>query len=232
MKQTTPKHLSWNNIDETVWKPHINRVIKNRNLSFVRVKPGMPEYEEIIDLRFRGLVESGFLNAETDSPDSMRLQRDEHSIIVGAKLNGRIISTVTMNTLCETYPVMAMEEEKKVRLDHPAFHSPDLIEFVKLIIDPHARQIMDLMHLLTVVGIVARVAGKVHFWQVSRDLRSDIRWRQKFGFTYLDYRFNDPSLNFMPSRIGYAYFPEILDSPYIPRPIRKIYRLISIIPLS
>jgi hypothetical protein len=176
-------------------------------------------------MRFRGMVESGFLDADRDRPSSMELPRDSHSVILGLFLDDALHASVTLNTPTAEYPGLAMELEKGVRVDHPYFRHSASLEFSKLVSSDQARRSPISLQILYVAVLVARHLGKCHFWQVSRDIPSDISWRQRFGFDYsIGYQFADPSLNGMPSQVGYACLDSILDYPKLHWMVRRVYR--------
>jgi hypothetical protein len=127
------------------------------------------------------------------------------SIILGLFRHNELEVSVTLNTITDRFPGLAMELEKQVSLDHPYFRRPDALELSKLVASETARCRRGLLHILYAVFLVARAFNKRHFRQVSRDLDGDISWRERFGFDHSNrYRFNDPSLNGMPSRTRVA----------------------------
>jgi hypothetical protein len=155
----------------------------------------------------------------------MVLERDIDSVIIGVFRDDLLYATLTLNTVTDRFPGLAMELEKKVRIEHPYFRHPGALEFTKLIGTAAARRSPVSLQLLYVAVLTARALGKPHFWQVSRDVESDILWREKFGFEYsLNYCFADPSLNDMPSCVGYACLDTVLSNPRVHWLVRRTYR--------
>ena len=127
--------MDWYTISEKDWDPIIKRFITSINFSVKRIYPNSDEYEKVIDLRYNGLGESGFIDKTKFTKECMRLERDSDSIILGLYSSfNRLLGTVTLNTITDKFPKMAMELEKKVILDHPALHSKDVREISKLYI--------------------------------------------------------------------------------------------------
>ena len=190
-----------------------------------RVRPGDEDYDKVVALRYRGFVESGFVDPERTGPEVMRLPRDRESIILGLFRRRRLQATVTLNTISPRFPGMAMELDKRVRLDHAHFRDPAVLEITKLVVDRRARGRRAALALLYVCSLIARTLGKVHLWQVSRDVPSDVSWRVGLGFDYsVAGPFIDPDLNDMPSRVGYLYLPAVDENPRVPGFIKEIYR--------
>ncbi len=216
---------TWRSIDEAFWNPHIRHLLPVSASSVLRIYPGTIEYDEAVKLRFHGLCESGFLDPVKDSPDTMRLQRDPHSIILALYRRGKMRGTMTLNTPTVAFRGPAVMLEKGVCLEHPHFLSPRQLEFTKLVVDKGLRGTRVALELLTVSCIIAAALDKRYFWQVGRQLSSDISWREKIGFSYRDtWDFNDKSLNGMPSRIGYMDFHKAPDNQDIPWFLRHMYR--------
>jgi hypothetical protein len=214
----------WDSISEREWGYFVRNRFPLKRLRIVRVRPATREYESVVALRYRGFVESGFLRPGKDPVSSMRLPRDRSSIIIGLFRGQRILATMTLNTITRRFPGMAMELEKKVFINHAHFRDPRVLEITKLVVDPDVRGRRIVLALLAVTGVIARILDKHHLWQVSRDVASDISWRAGLGFDCsLDYRFNDPNLNDMPSRVGYMHLPSAVSDPRIPRFVRSIY---------
>ena len=99
----------------------------------------------------------------------MRLARDRESIIVGLFRRNRLLATMTLNTITPRFPGMAMELEKKVRIEHPHFRDPDVMEITKLVVDRDIRGRRIALGMVFLTGLIARVLRKPHLWQVSRD---------------------------------------------------------------
>lgn len=221
----TRVETEWKTIDEGFWNRHLPRSLISGRFRIVRVRPGSAEYDHVVQLRYQGLVESGFLDPESDTPKAMALPRDGDSIILGLYCERRLHACVTLNTPTERFPALAMELEKGVRIDHPFFRHHQALEFSKLVASAAARRSPVSLQLLYVCLLIARYLDKVHFWQVSRDIQSDISWRERFGFDYtIGYKFADPSLNGMPSQVGYANLHSVLENPRIHWLVRRVYR--------
>lgn len=218
--------MDWYTIDEKNWNPIIKKLITSINFSVRRIYIDSKEYEDVIDLRYNGLGESGFIDKTKMTKDCMRLKRDSDSIILGLySAFGKLLGTVTLNTITENHPTMAMEEEKKVFINHSAFRSKDLLEITKLSIINQFRSARVSLNLYLVTVIIAILLGKKHFWQVSRNIEKDIRWRERFGFDYksINYVFIDKSLNNMESTVGYLYLPDILKNQNLSPVIKILY---------
>jgi len=237
MKRKSPspaRFVTWDSITERDWTPHLRRNRLARGLKLRRVRPGTPEYEQVLALRHSGFVESGFIASDENSVESMRLPRDGDSIILALFSNKTVRATVTLNTITPRFPGMAMELEKGVVINHPSFHSREVLEITKLVVDPGTRGTRAALALFSVAMLVARLLGKSHLWQVSRDVPQDISWRAALGFDYsLNCHFVDRSLNNMPSCVGYLYLPDAAASGRIPSFIRSIYReVLSLEPID
>jgi len=218
--------MDWYTISEKDWDPIIKRFITSINFSVKRIYPNSDEYEKVIDLRYNGLGESGFIDKTKFTKECMRLERDSDSIILGLYSSfNRLLGTVTLNTITDKFPKMAMELEKKVILDHPAFHSKDLLEITKLSIINQFRSARVSLNLFLVTVIIAILLGKKHFWQVSRNIEKDINWRERFGFDYrsIKHIFIDESLNNMESTIGYLYLPNVLNNKNLSPIVKTLY---------
>lgn len=218
--------MDWYTISEKDWNPIIKRFITSINFSIKRIYPDSQEYEKVIDLRYNGLGESGFIDKTKMTRECMRLQRDYDSIILGLyNIYNKLLGTVTLNTITDNFPALAMEIEKKVILNHEAFHSRESLEITKLSIINQFRSARVSLNLYLVTVIIAIFLGKKHFWQVSRNIEKDIRWRKGFGFDYdsINHVFIDKSLNNMESKIGYLYLPKILENKNLSPIIRSLY---------
>jgi hypothetical protein len=215
---------SWNSICEKSWARPLRRRFLGPWMQVRRIRPADGAYGEVVALRYRGFVESGFIDPAQTSRSSMRLARDEESIILGLFHRHRLNATITLNTITPRFPGMAMELDKKVSLDHAYFRDPAVLEITKLVVDQGTRGQRTALALLYACSLIARILGKVHFWQVSRDVPSDVSWRAGLGFDYsVSGRFIDPDLNGMPSRVGYLYLPGVTDNPRVPSFIKQIY---------
>ncbi len=216
--------LEWATITERDWKPHLGRLFPWLKHGIRRVSPGTAEYEQVVDLRYAGFVESGFLDASKTGREAMRLARDFDSIILGLFRRKRLVATVTLNTITDRFPGMAMELEKNVVVNHRHFRDPNVLEIAKLVVDGSVRGRRFVLGLLSAASLIARLLGKEHLWQVSRDSPEDISWRVGLGFDYsLGYAFSDASLNNMPSRVGYLFLPSVTHNPRVPGFIKSIY---------
>jgi hypothetical protein len=218
------KDVTWESISEKDWNPVWRKRWRGPRLSIVRVRPGTPRYESVLRLRYQGFVESGFVDPRISDESVMRLARDQDSVIIGMFRGERILATVTLNTITERFPGLAMELEKKVRLRHAHFRGPHSLEVTKLVVAPSVRGRRFVLALLSVSTVVARLLDKCHLWQVSRDVPSDISWRVGLGFDFsVGDRFIDASLNDMASRVGYMYLPDATRNAKVPRFIRAMY---------
>ncbi len=218
--------MNWYTINEKDWDPIIKKFITSINFSIKRIYTDSKEYEKIIDLRYNGLGESGFIDKNTFTKECMKLERDSDSIILGLySAFNKLLGTVTLNTLTDKFPKMAMEMEKKVVLQHPAFHSAELLEITKLSIINQFRSARVSLNLFLVTVIIAVLLGKKHFWQVSRNVSKDINWRKRFGFDYdtINHVFIDESLNNMESTIGYLFLPKILENKNLSPIVKSLY---------
>ncbi len=224
---------TWRSIDETFWNPHIRQLLPVNASSVRRVFPDTPEYSEVVNLRFQGMSESRFLDPAKDSPECMELERDSQSIILALYRRGRIRGTMTLNTPTVAFRGPAIMLEKGVQLEHPHFLSPRQLEFTKLVVDQGLRGTRVALELLMASCIIAAALDKRYFWQVGRQVNSDTSWREKLGFNYnVEWDFNDPSLNGMPSKIGYMDFYTAPDNPHIPWFLRRMYRTVLSLNLS
>ena len=220
---------SWDSITERTWAPPPRRRFLGRFLGprtrIRRVRPFDAEYREVVALRYRGFVETGFVDPARTGESAMRLARDEDSIILGLFRRDRLLlATMTLNTITPRFPGMAMELDKKVRINHAHFRDPAVLEITKLVIDRGIRGRRMALGMLYVSSLIARILGKHHLWQVSRDVPSDVSWRVGLGFDYsVGTRFIDPDLNDMPSRVGYLYLPSVMENPRVPSFIKAIY---------
>jgi hypothetical protein len=218
------RHVTWESISERDWNPALRRLWRGKRLRILRVRPGTPRYESVLRLRYQGFVECGFVDPRVSDESLMRLARDPDSVIIGMFRGERILATVTLNTMTERFPGMAMELEKNVRLPHAHFRGSQVLEITKLVVAPSVRGRRFVLALLHVSALVARLLDKCHLWQVSRDLPSDISWRVGLGFDYtVGDRFIDTSLNDMESRVGYLYLPAATTNPKVPPFIRGMY---------
>ncbi|HEY9594626.1 MAG TPA: hypothetical protein VHE79_09115 [Spirochaetia bacterium] len=223
-KRRRIRSADWYSISESQWEPLIRRRFPLARLRIVRVRPGTAAYEDVVALRYAGFVESGFLDPRRDTRNAMRLPRDEDSIILALYRGHQLLATVTLNTPTRRFPGMAMELEKHVTIDHAYFRDSRALEITKLVVDPSARGMRIVLAMLVVIAFIARIFGKHHLWQVSRDVPADVSWRAGLGFDYsLNVRFRDPALNGMPSRVGYMHLPTAARDPRVPAFVREIY---------
>ncbi len=105
---------SWDSICEQTWALPLRRRFLGPGMEIRRVRPGDAEYEKVIALRYRGFVETGFVDPARTGESAMRLARDEDSIILGLFRRKRLLATMTLNTITPRFPGMAMELDKKV----------------------------------------------------------------------------------------------------------------------
>jgi hypothetical protein len=216
--------FSWDTISEKDWNRYAKRLFTARRIRIVRVRPDSPDYDRVVALRYRGFIESGFVDPAKTGESAMRLERDGDSIILALFRYRKILATMTLNTITPSHPGMAMELEKKIEVPHPYFRDRGVLEITKLVVDPSARGGRSVLDLFAVAMTIARLLGKEHLWQVSRDVASDMSWREGIGFDYSNgFSFRDPSLNGMPSRVGYLYLPTVTRNPKVPSFIKAIY---------
>ena len=217
--------VSWDSISERIWGPLLRGRFPGPRVRIRRVRPDDKDYAKVISLRYRGFVESGFIDPRTTGESAMRLARDRDSIILGMFRGSRLLATMTLNTITPRFPGMAMELEKKVDIAHPHFRDPGVLEITKLVVDRRTRGRRIALGMLFVASLIARILCKPHLWQVSRDVPSDMSWRTGLGFDYsVRCLFHDPDLNQMPSQVGYLYLPTVTQNPQVPPFIRAIYR--------
>ena len=222
--ETTPV-ATWETIGEETWDRPLRRRFLGGAMRLRRIRPRDDDYSKVIDLRYHGFVESGFIDPRRTGRTAMRLERDEESIILGLFRRRRLHATVTLNTISRRFPGMAMELDKKVVIAHEHFRGPEVLEITKLVVDRTTRGRRSALALLFASSMIARIVGKLHLWQVSRDIPSDVSWRVGLGFDYtVGSPFIDADLNQMPSRVGYLYLPSVTDNPRVPRFIRELYR--------
>jgi hypothetical protein len=222
---TAHSFISWDSISENEWGPLIRRRFLGPRVSIRRVRPEDGDYAKVINLRYRGFIESGFVDPRTKDESAMRLARDRDSIILGMFRRTRLLATMTLNTITPRFPGMAMELDKKVRIAHPHFRDPGVMEITKLVVDRHTRGRRIALGMLFVTSLIARILRKPHLWQVSRDIPSDMSWRTGLGFDYsVRCLFHDPDLNQMPSQVGYLYLPTVTQNLEVPPFIRAIYQ--------
>ena len=220
-----PPVPTWESIGEETWDRMLRRRFLRGGMRLRRIRPVDLDYGKVIELRYRGFVESGFVDPRRTGPAAMRLERDEESIILGLFRRKRLHATLTLNTISRRFPGMAMELDKKVVIPHAHFRDPAVLEITKLVVDCGTRGRRSALALLYVSSLVARILGKLHLWQVSRDVPSDVSWRVGLGFDYsVSGPFVDPDLNLMPSRVGYLYLPSVTENPRVPRFIKELYR--------
>jgi len=217
--------VSWDSISENIWGPFLRGRFLGPRVRIRRVRPDDRDYAKVISLRYRGFIESGFIDPRTTGESTMRLARDRDSIILGMFRGTRLLATMTLNTITPRFPGMAMELDKKVHIAHPHFRDPGVMEITKLVVDCRTRGRRIALAMLFVTSLIARILGKPHLWQVSRDIPSDMSWRAGLGFDYsVRCLFHDPDLNRMPSQVGYLYLPTVTQNPQVPRFIKAIYQ--------
>ncbi|PIE98015.1 MAG: hypothetical protein CR988_05170 [Treponema sp.] len=221
--------VNWYNIDEKFWNSHYKKMVRvDQTMSVKRVYPLTDDYKKVVQLRYAGLVESGFLDMYKDRPESMILERDTDSVILGLYEKDKMLGTLTLNTRTRRFKKLAMEIEKKVKLKHPFFNIDSVLEFTKLVLSPEGRIRKGLLNLCGVAFIIGNYFNKVHYWQVSRDIPEDIRFRERLGFDYSNgYIFNDPSLNGMPSRAGYFDSSKYAENSKIPTFLVHMYDVLK-----
>ncbi|TVQ27094.1 MAG: hypothetical protein EA383_03405 [Spirochaetaceae bacterium] len=224
--------MNWQSIDETVWGPILTEIEDSELASSVkRVYPGTREYEAVVQLRYRGLAETGFIDTGRMKPACMRLQRDFDSVILAAFDGEVCMATLTLNTVTSHHPGLAMELEKKASIRHPHFRSRKTLEFTKFVIEPAYRNTRIGLYMYEVSAIISRMLDKPHFWQVGRDDERDVFVRSRAGFDYSgNFRFTDVSLNNMVSRIGYMHFPGVLSNGNVSRVFRRMFETVLSIP--
>ena len=216
---------TWETIGEETWDRPLRLRFLGGTMHLRRIRPRDDDYDKVIDLRYRGFVESGFIDPRRTGHAAMRLERDEESIILGLFRRRRLHATVTLNTISRRFPGMAMELDKRVVVRHAHFRDPGVLEITKLVVDHGTRGRRPALALLFASSMIARVLGKLHLWQVSRDIPSDVSWRVGLGFDYsVSGPFMDADLNQMPSRVGYLYLPSATVNPRVPGFIRELYR--------
>ena len=204
----------WFNVDETFWGKYFPTKDGSFKSGIVRVFPGTPEYGQVKELRYQGLVRSRYLDSRRDTVDSMELERDKDSIILAAIENGVMILTMTLNTPTRAFQKLAIELEKGISFEDELFHSPDVIEVVKLSTSDELKANTYLHSAIAVAYIVGILAGKRYFLNVSRRDPQAIGFMEKCGYYYPDnFNFIDASLNNMPSAVGYCKLSEIMHNP-------------------
>jgi hypothetical protein len=224
------KKFVWNAVTENDWNVLYRSPYIDDTGKVIRVFPGTDEYAEVVRLRYDGLVETGFINPACMTMSKMELQRDRDSIILALWKDGKIVGTLTLNTITPEFPALAMELDKGVSIDRPFFRAADTLEFTKLVVEPGARSMKLTLNFMIASCLLAKLLGKNHFWQVSRNVQKDIFHRERLGFSYADnFQFIDRSLNNMDSRVGYLFLPDILKAPKLlaglRRPLQEILDL-------
>jgi hypothetical protein len=215
------KNLSWNTITERDWNQYLPDRFRSDDSRIVRVFPGSPLYSEVVSLRYEGLVRSGYLDPKRHDISCMRLARDSDSIIVALLIDHKVSASLTFNTPTVRFPRLAMELEKGIVLDHPRFHDPGTLEFVKLVAAPHVRPLRHGVNLFLLGCVLGVLFSKTHFWHVSRTVEPAMAFMRKFGFAYSESNtFVDAGLNNTKSCAGYCSLDSICTSPEVPRDLR------------
>ncbi|MFP4431491.1 MAG: N-acyl amino acid synthase FeeM domain-containing protein [Spirochaetota bacterium] len=222
---TEESPLSWETICEDDWRDYLHPSDRVNEGTVRRVYPDTPAYHQVVNLRYHGLVETGFLDPRTARLESMALERDSDSVIIGLFEDLRILATITLNIRTPRFPGLAMELEKGVAIDTPEFLGSRAMECSKFVVHPKARGFRSILKLLPPVIVVSQLFGRRYLWQVSRDIPGDRSWREGLGFDYTQgIRFIDRSLNNMPSCVGSLDLNRVLEKPAVPRLVRSIYR--------
>ncbi len=216
---------SWDYVCEEDWQGHLHSLDHPTAESVRRVFPGTSAYQQVVDLRYQGLVESGFLDPRVATPEHMALPRDSESVIIGLFEDLRLLATITLNVRTSRFSGLAMEMEKGVRIDSPEFLGDQAMECSKFVVHPKARGFRSVLKLLPPVLIVAQLFDRRYLWQVSRDVPTDRSWREGLGFDYSEgIRFVDRSLNDMPSCVGFLDLSKAAADPAVPALVKRIYR--------
>ena len=159
---------NWLTITEQDWERVFPPPFAVDDSRIIRVYPAMKQYDEIVNLRYAGLVETGFIDPRLVPPSSMALERDTESIILALQQRNTVLATLTLNTITPTYNGHAMMIEKGVRLEHPYFRSQDSMEMCKLVVEPRVRPHRQTLNMIIITWVIAKMLGKNHFWQVSK----------------------------------------------------------------
>lgn len=217
--------VSWETVYEGDWQSYLHPSDRLNEGSVRRVYPDTSAYHQVVGLRYHGLVESGFLDPRTARLESMALERDSDSVIIGLFEDLRILATITLNIRTPRFPGLAMEMEKGVAIDTPEFLGSRAMECSKFVVHPKARGFRSVLKLLPPVIVLSQLFDRRYLWQVSRDIPGDRSWREGLGFDYTrGIRFVDRSLNDMPSCVGFLDLNRVLEEPLVPRLVKSIYR--------
>jgi hypothetical protein len=213
------KDYTWNTIDESFWQSLIVELTPfniEKYGSIIRIREDGMFYENVVKLRYEGLVESGFIKAtEWSDYNQMRLERDRESIILGYQIRNEIVATMTLNSPSVEFPGMAMLLEKGFACEHSEFTTKNSIEICKFVIDKKYRNFPGIFMFILVPMLIGYALSKSHFWQVVKDCEKDLRFRTRMGFTIFPKLYIDQSLNNMPSYIGYFNLYELINNPLI-----------------
>jgi hypothetical protein len=222
---TDESPASWETVCEDDWQGYLHPSDRLTEGSVRRIYPDTSAYQQVIDLRYHGLVESGFLDPRQARRESMALERDSDSVIIGLFEDLRLLATITLNIRTPRFPGLAMEMEKGVAIDTPDFLGDKAMECSKFVVHPRARGFRSVLKLLPPVILVSQLFERRYLWQVSRDIPGDRSWREGLGFDYTrGIRFVDRSLNNMPSCVGFLDLDRVLDEPTVPRLVKSIYQ--------
>jgi hypothetical protein len=217
----------WSTIDEKYWTHFFYKDISMNKSEIIRVRPGMPEYNEVVMIRYNGFIRSGYIKKETDI-SSMVLERDKDSIILAVRDNGVITATLTLNTPTEKFPAPALVLEKGIVFNDSRIQRPDIIEFVKAATDLKISSVRKGVNLFLTACIIARLTHKYHFMHVSRVVPEAMKFMRKFGFVYApELSFTDKLLNNTPSCIGYCEYSSIVSNPEVPYGVKDFINILN-----
>lgn len=220
---------TWDSIDEKYWEHYLPKYFHHENFRIIRVHKNSQYYDDVIKLRFQGMLESGYINKNCLDHKTMELERDQDSIILAMIFEKTVIATLTLNTPTQNFPKLAATLEKGFDPESHYFNHDKSLEFVKMVFNKSARAVRYGINMFLIACIIARALDKYNFWHISRVNNTAMNFMSKFGFEFfLEKTFIDKSLNNTKSCPGYCSLYELPYNKNMPNNIRQaIFTIIN-----
>lgn len=220
---------TWESIDENYWEHYLPTDFCHKEFRIIRVRIDSSYYDDVVKLRFQGMLESGYINKSSLNHKTMELERDQDSVILAMIYKQSVIATLTLNTPTQKFPKLAATMEKGFEADSVYFNHPQSLEFVKMVFNKSARAVRYGINMFLIACIISRALDKYNFWHISRVNDVAMGFMSKFGFDfYLDKIFIDKSLNNTKSCLGYCSLYSLPYNEEMPSNIRHaIFKILN-----
>lgn len=176
---------SWEDVNSNYWNELIPTELgyDKTNVAFERIQINDSRYEELIKLRHRGFIRSGFLPKDHKDYSIMAMERDKDSLIIGAIENQKLVTSITINRNTEQYHGLPIYLEKGVEIPCEYSRSFKAVEYSKFVNESNNRY---LSFIFVLANYLMYVLDKEYIYSAGINESSAIKFRIKCGFNILE----------------------------------------------